>query len=111
MAGGSIRRKPKSGRAAQSAGAILADYQKKRVPEFPAMKPSADVAAEPFCKIVLSKQAALLSPELAAKVSNPRLTFAERMIAAQNAEAMAVALAQPHRRGSDDPRLAFPLGR
>lgn len=62
-------------------------------------------------QITLSKRAAQLSPHLAKKAADGRLPLAERMMAAESAEAMAVALAQPHRAGSDDPWLAFPLGR
>ena len=42
---------------------------------------------------------------------NDRRTADERVAAALRADAQSVALAQPHREGSDDPRLAFPLGR
>ena len=51
------------------------------------------------------------APRLAPPSSGDRRSAQERVEAAERAEAMSVALAQPHRDGSDDPRLAFPLGR
>jgi hypothetical protein len=49
--------------------------------------------------VLLTKRAALLSPRLAAKANNMRFGLDERMSAAESAEAMVVALAQPHRLG------------
>ena len=44
-------------------------------------------------------------------VPGDRRTAQERVEAAERSEARSVALAQPHRSGSDDPRMAFPLWR
>lgn len=59
--------------------------------------------------VCLSKLAAQMSPKLAAIVGNRRLSVSDRMAAAERAETMAVALAQPHRRGSDCREAGLPL--
>ena len=64
--------------------------------------------------VPLTTATALATPpvaRLAPPSSGDRRSAQERVEAAERAEAMSVALAQPHRAGSDDPRLAFPLGR
>lgn len=82
----------------------------------PPFKKSADlklrVAAD--SSIRLTTQTALeapVKPSLVPPARNDRRTANERVEAALRAEAVSVALAQPHRGGSDDPRLAFALGR
>ena len=57
---------------------------------------------------VLTRRAAELSPAYAAIANNGRLRMDERIEAAKCAEAMSVALAQPHRGGTGLP-LADPL--
>ena len=47
---------------------------------------------------------------IAPPAAGDRRPAQERVEAAERADAMRVALQQPHRQGSDDPRLAFPLG-
>lgn len=50
-------------------------------------------------------------PSIVPPAAGDRRPAQERVEAAERADAVSVALAQPHRAGSDDPRLAFPLGR
>lgn len=59
-------------------------------------------------------QTALASPipiRAIPPAKDDRRTAQERFEAAERAEALSVALSHPHRAGSDDPRLATPLGR
>ena len=70
-------------------------------------RPESSIPLTTATSLTMPAKASILPPAR----PGDRRTAQERVEAAQRAEALSVALAQPHRAGSDDPRKAFPLGR